>query len=239
MGGTKAGVWRLAGSLLLAGVLASILAGLLHAESHDANDHPASFTAYANSDAWTAVHLGQFFGMALVCAGLVALWSALDLRRGAPAWIAGLGALSAALALALYGALQAVDGVALKQAVDAWAAAAEPGKAAHFATAEGIRWLEWGMRSYQSFLLGIALILLGAAVAARGPVSRVIGWLMALSGLAYLAQGWIIGELGFAAANSLPTLTGIIATVIWTIWLAVSAWRMKETTPAGGQASTG
>jgi uncharacterized membrane protein len=233
MNEVRSGTWRLAGSLLLAGVAVSLLAGLLHAESHDANDHAASFTAYANSSAWTAVHAGQFVGMALVCAGLVALWSALDLRRGARAWTAGMGALSAALALALYGALQAVDGVALKQAVDAWAAAAEPDKAARFATAEGIRWLEWGMRSYQNFLLGAALILLGAAMAARRRVSRFIGWLMALSGLAYLAQGWIIGELGFAAANSLPTLAGIIATVIWTIWLAVSAWRMKETTPAG------
>jgi uncharacterized membrane protein HdeD (DUF308 family) len=229
MGGTRSGTWRLAATLLVAGVVVSLLAGLLHAESHDPNDHAASFTAYANSSIWTAVHLGQFVGMALVCAGLVTLWSALDLRRGAQAWIAGMGSLAAVLALALYGALQAVDGVALKQAVDAWAAAAEPDKAARFATAEGIRWLEWGMRSYQSFLLGVALLLLGAAVAARRRVSRAIGWLMALSGLAYLAQGWIIGELGFAAANSLPTMIGIIATVIWTIWLAVSAWRMEET----------
>jgi hypothetical protein len=77
----RPGPWRLAGSLLATGVVVSILAGLLHAESHDANDHSASFTAYANSDAWTTVHLGQFFGMALVCAGLVTLWSAVDLRR--------------------------------------------------------------------------------------------------------------------------------------------------------------
>jgi hypothetical protein len=208
-------------------VVVSILAGLLHAESHDANDHAASFTAYANSGIWTGVHAGQFAGMALVCVGLVALCAALEVRRGALAWSARLGALSAAIALALHGALQAVDGVALKQAVDAWAAAPEPEKAARFATAEAIRWLEWGMRSYQSFLLGIALILLGVVVAARRPVSRIIGWVMALSGLAYLAQGWIIGELGFAAANSLPTLIGIIATVIWTTWLAISAWRMK------------
>ncbi|MDQ0673148.1 hypothetical protein QFZ36_000709 [Pseudarthrobacter siccitolerans] len=223
----RSGTWRLAASLLLAGVVVAILAGLLHAESHDANDHEASFTAYANSDVWTAVHLAQFVGIALVCVGLVVLCFALDVRRGTQAWTARIGALAAATALGLYAALQAVDGVALKQAVDAWAASGEPEKAARFATAEGIRWLEWGMRSYQSFLLGTALILLGIVIAARRPVSRIIGLLMALSGLAYLAQGWIIGEVGFSAINSLPTLTGIVATVIWTIWLAVSAWRMK------------
>jgi hypothetical protein len=142
-------------------------------------------------------------------------------------WTGRLGILAAAVALALYAALQAVDGVALKHAVDAWAAADGPDKAQRFATAEGVRWLEWGMRSYQSFLLGAALLLLGAVVAALRPVSRMIGWFMIVSGAAYLAQGVIIGELGFAAANSLPTLVGIIATVIWTIWLAVSAWRTK------------
>jgi hypothetical protein len=220
--------WRLAASLLLAGVVVSLLAGLLHAESHDANDHAASFTAYAKSDIWTGVHLAQFLGMALVSAGLVALWFALDAQRGALAWTARFGALSAAMALTLYGALQAVDGVALKQAADSWVAAPEAEKAARFASAEGIRWLEWGMRSYQSFLLGAALILLGIVVAARRPVSGIIGYLMALSGLAYLAQGWIIGALGFSAANSLPTLIGIVATVIWTIWLSISAWRMKD-----------
>jgi hypothetical protein len=57
------------------------------------------------------------------------------------------------VALGLYGVLQAVDGVALKQAVNAWASAPEAEKAARFASAETIRWLEWGTRSYQSFML--------------------------------------------------------------------------------------
>jgi hypothetical protein len=48
--------------------------------------------------------------------------------------------------LALYGVLQAVDGVALKQVVDAWASAPEAEKVERFATAEAIRWLEWGVR---------------------------------------------------------------------------------------------
>lgn len=229
----RARTWRLSAILLLAGVAVSLIAGVFHAESHDANDHVASFTAYAESGVWTAVHLGQFIGMALVCAGLVALWPAVDIQRHAVSWTARFGVLSAAAALALYAALQAVDGVALKQAVDAWAAAPEPEKPARFATAEGIRWLEWGMRSYQNFLLGTALVLLGVVVAAARDVSRMIGYLMALSGLAYLAQGWIIGVSGFSAANTLPTLVGIVAILAWTVWLLVSALRMKEAAPAG------
>jgi len=225
--------WRLAASLILAGVLISIAAGIFHAESHDANDHIAAFTAYAGSGIWTAVHLGQFVGMALVGAGLMCLWAGLGVNRTTLVWTARFGALSAAAAVALYATLQAVDGVALKQAVDAWAAAPEHERTARFATAEGIRWLEWGMRSYQSFLLGTALVLLGVVVAASRPVPRIIGFLMALSGIAYLVQGWIIGETGFSDANSLPTLVGLAAIAVWTVWLFVSTLRMKEATAAG------
>jgi hypothetical protein len=228
--------WRLAAWLLFAGVLVSLVAGLFHAESGDANDHVASFAAYAASGIWTFVHLGQFVGMALLIAGLFVLLPAVVVRPGLLAVTARFGALAAATALALYGALQAVDGVALKHAADAWAAAPAPEEPARFATAEGIRWLEWGMRSYQSFMLGTALVLFGIVIAATRQVSRVIGYLMVLSGVAYLVQGWIIGAEGFAPANTLPTLIGILATVAWSLWLLVSALRMQ--TPGRSTAGT-
>jgi hypothetical protein len=227
---------RLSATLLFAGVLVSLVAGLFHADSANANDHSAAFAAYAASSVWTAAHLGQFIGMTLLIAGLLGLWPALKARHAAPAWAAWtarLGAVSAGVALALYGALQAVDGVALKHAVDAWAAAAEPEKAIRFATAEGIRWLEWGMRSYFSFLLGAALVLLGVTIAATGRIPRIIGYLMGFAGLAYLAQGWVIGAEGFSATNTLPTLAGIVLMVAWTLWFLISAWRTKSAAVPG------
>jgi len=107
--------------------------------------------------------------------------------------------------------------VALKQAVNAWASAESAEKAMRFEAAETVRWLEWAVRSYHSFLFGLALILFGAANVLRGPVRRPIGYLMALSGLCYLAQGWIIGTSGFSQANAIPTLLGIVVTVVWTV----------------------
>jgi Domain of unknown function (DUF4386) len=124
--------------------------------------------------------------------------------------------------------LQAVDGVALKQAVDAWAATSGGAKAARFASAETVRWLEWAVRSYQSFVFGSALVLLGAAVVRTRRVNRIIGYLMALTGLAYLAQGWIIGTSGFSSANTVPNLAGIVLVAVWSIWLLVAAFRAKE-----------
>ncbi|HWI00895.1 MAG TPA: hypothetical protein VNT27_11240, partial [Propionibacteriaceae bacterium] len=123
--------------------------------------------------------------------------------------------------------LEAVDGVGLKQAVNAWASAGEGDKAVRFAAAETVRWLEWAVRSYHSFVFGLALILFGAVIAVTGRVSRPIGYLMALSGLSYLAQGWIIGSSGFSSGNQIPTLLGIGLILVWTVWLLIAALRMK------------
>src|SRR5213594_2337412 len=179
----------------------------------------AVFAEYASSGNWTAIHLGQFAGMAVIIAGLLVLFFALNIHSGAPEWAGRFGAVSAVVALALYGVLQAVDGVALKQAVDAWVSAPETEKAARFASAETIRWLEWGTRSYQSFMFGLTLILLGSAVALTARLPRALGYLMGLSGLAYIVQGWVLGSEGFPASNEFAILAGYVLILAWIIWL--------------------
>ena len=218
---------RLSAVLLVVGFILYVIVGLLHPDG-PANNHSVVFAEYASSASWTAVHLGQFAGMAVIIAGLLVLHFALDLRAGGAAWLARLGAVAAAVALGLYGVLQAVDGVALKQAVDAWASAPEADKAARFASAETVRWLEWGTRSYQSFMFGLTLILLGSAVAMTARLPRALGYLMGLSGLAYIAQGWVLGSEGFPATNTVAILAGYVLILAWIIWLAVVAWRTKE-----------
>ena len=125
-----------------------------------------------------------------------------------------------------------MDGVALKQAVDAWASAPAGAKAARFASAEAIRWLEWGTRSYQSFMFGLTLILFAIVTVWTARTPRVIGYLMGLSGLTYLVQGWVLGSERFSAANTVPTLLGYILVLAWSIWLLIVAWRMQETVQA-------
>ena len=142
--------------------------------------------------------------------------------------MARLGAVSAAVALGLYAVLQAVDGVALKQVVDAWVRAPEADKAARFASAETIRWLEWGARSYQSFMLGLTLILLGIAVALSARLPRAIGYLMGLSGLGYIVQGWVLGSEGFSGTDTFAILGGYVLILAWIIWLVVVAWRTES-----------
>ena len=134
---------RLSAALLLAGQFLYIVITQFHADG-DANDHPAVFTEYARSGIWTGLHVGQFAAMAILLAGLLALFYALDVLNETARWAGRFGAASAVAALALYGVLQAVDGVANKQVDDAWVAAPAAEKAARFASAEATRWLEWG-----------------------------------------------------------------------------------------------
>jgi hypothetical protein len=219
---------RLAAVILLLGALVFLAAGFLHPSREPANNHAAVFIEYAGSAQWTNIHLGQFVGMLVMIAGLLVLFLALNVHLGAPGWLARGGAVSAVVTLALYGVLQAVDGVALKQAVDAYASAPEAEKAARFASAEAIRWLEWGVRSYQDFMLGLTFILFALVVVWTARTPRLIGYLMGLTGIGYIAQGFVTGAEGFSPKTGIPTLASYALWLLWSIWLLIYAWRAKE-----------
>ncbi len=218
---------RLSATLLLVGQLLYIVVTQFHADG-PANNHPVVFAEYAGSGSWTVVHLGQFAAMAILLAGLLALFFALDVQDATARWAGRFGAASAVVALALYGALQAVDGVANKQADVAWVSATGVEKTALFASAEAIRWIEWGMRSYQNFVLGLALLLFAVAVVRTAWVPRPIGYLIGLSGLTYMAQGWVVGSEGFSQTMNIVIVISWVLDVVWMVWLAVVAWRMQE-----------
>jgi len=222
---------RLPAALLITGQLLYIGVTQLHAGG-DANDHHHIFEHYAENGIWGVVHVGQFLAVALLIAGLVSLRYAVEARSARADALLRLGSGAGLAALALYGGLQAVDGVALKQAVIAWMAAPEAEQASRFASAEGIRWLEWGMRSYHDFSLGLSLLLFGLAFAWKGAVPRLIGGLMMLSALAYFAQGWVAGTDGFTTAQSIAIVAAWVLCVGWMTWLAVHAWgESAATTP--------
>ena len=87
-------------------------------------------------------------------------------------------------------------------------------KAARFAAAEAVRWTEWGVRSYHTYLLGLSLILFAVAMGSAIRIPRLVSYLVGLCGLAYLVQGWIVGVEGFSPSSGLPTLAGYI---LWMI----------------------
>ena len=79
-------------------------------------------------------------------------------------------------------------------------------------------------RSYQNLTLGLALLLLAAAVLRAATwIPRPVVAGIALSGLAYLAQGWVVGAAGFSAAESMAIVAAFVLDVLWMSWLLVIA----------------
>ena len=227
--------FRLSATLLLIGLVVSGVSQsqLVHPGSSTPTDQ-AQFAAYLMSSDWAAVHLVEFAGAAITTAGLLVLFFALDISQGTPRWVWFFAAVSEAVAVALAAVVYAVDGVALKHALDAWASAPAADKPAMFASAEALRWLETGTRSYQEFMSGLALVLFAITIIWTARVARPIGYLMGLSGLLLTAMSWIAATQGLdSATRSILFLTVGLFMSIWTIWLVIAAWRMKASVQVG------
>jgi hypothetical protein len=215
---------RLSATLLLVGaVFETIVSEFLHPGGGPTDE--ATFAIIAASRNWTAVHVGQFVGLAIIFAGLIVLVLALNLNDRSSRAVGLLGIVSAGVTWALAGFQYAVDGVANQQAMAAWVSAPAAEKAARFASAQAIRWLEWGAASYENLMFGVTLVLLGIVIAWTARVPRPIGYLMGLSGLAFIVLGWRIGTQGFTSGNTLPTQVGYTLIFVFTIWLLIVAWR--------------
>lgn len=218
---------RLSATLLFIGQLVNVILILLH--PHGADNDQATFTVFANSSSWTAIHLGEFAGMALILAGLMVMFFALNVSQGTAHWLGLFGAISAGVALALYGVAFAVDGVALKQAVNAWASAPAEVQAARFASAQAIQWLEWGTKSYQDLMFGFTLVLFSTTIVWSARISRSIGYIMALIGLAFIVVGWLEGTVGFSAIYGIiESIVSFLLLPVWSTWLLIVAWRRRE-----------
>ena len=165
---------------------------LLHPTGAE-DDHEAIFTEYADSDVWVATHLAEFVLVLVAFAGLLVLCRVV--RRAAPS-LTLLAAGAVIAASATWAVLQGVDGVTLKQEVDAWAAASGNEQAARYADAESVRWVEWGLQSYFRVVLGIAFLLLGAAAVVSRLVPSWLGGLLVVAGLLSLAIGISVGYAG-------------------------------------------
>jgi len=147
------------------GIILLVVATAIHTSREDVMDNPAVFMEYAQSDSWVAVHLAQWLAALLVFGGWIALYYFLTARPDSSAGVARFGFGAAVLTLASITMLQAVDSVALKWAVDAWASAPADQEVAAFAAAEAVRWTEYALQSYSNILLGLTLILYGLAIA--------------------------------------------------------------------------
>jgi hypothetical protein len=186
------------------------------------------FEAYADSTNWTLVHVLQFLGDGLIAFGLMTLYSALNVKSGLVGQVSRFALYSAIASLTFFAVVLAVDGIALRYAIDAWLNAPPSDQSSYFAVAQGIRALEWAARGYSDYLTGLTLALFATVIVLTARISRPIGYLMTLLGLAYIARGYTYG-MSYVVNNEAITIYVLIPGVLaWTVWLFVLAYRMKQ-----------
>lgn len=195
----------------------------LHPVGADPNMPLAAFTEYAADNYWVASHLTQLCGVILMVTALVLL--SRRMADGPATEWATLGMAGAIASLAVASALQAVDGVALKVMVNSWAATPEPGRAALFQAAFGVRQIEIGLASIASLLFGLTASIYGIALLID---RRFPGWLGALAiagGAPTAIAGVVIAYTGFSAlAMDINIFSGSLL-ILWMTVLGGYAWR--------------
>lgn len=185
---------RVAGGLLVGGFLINAIATMFHPSGAE-DDHESIFAEYADSSSWEAVHVGQLLGVLMALAGLLIIYRALRASDQAPV-LSQVAAAATIITGATMVVLQAIDGVALKQATNAWVAASGAEEAGRFANAETVRWLEWGVQSYFRVMLGVSFALFGAALIITRMLPAWLGWLATGAGLLSIANGVDVGYQG-------------------------------------------
>ena len=226
---------RMGAIAFFAGIIIIVASSILHSPGAqpDLMDNQAIFVVYAEHDLWIAAHIGQLAGIMLIYAGgyvtLYPLFSRSE--SGTVAALATLGLAAAIMTAATFGLLQAVDGVALKMAVDKWLAApvGSEEKAIYFGVAEGIRWTEGGVQSIYRMLQGVVAIIFGAAIVKSRLFFRWIGALGIISGALAITTGVIVAYVLFSSARDPIADTETAITFIWLIVLGIFMWRKSKT----------
>jgi hypothetical protein len=189
---------RIGSIAFLAGVIIAVVSTVIHPSREDPANHPLVFAEYANDDSWIAVHIGQFAGVMMVFAGgFVALYRLLMQSESNMASILSwIGLALAIITSSAFAVLQAVDGIALKMAVDSWVAAPPEEKVIPFRVAEGIRFIEYDANSMFRILQGTVAVIFGVAIVKSKFLSKWIGGAGVIIGVVTIYAGievaWLI-----------------------------------------------
>ncbi|WP_457153306.1 hypothetical protein [Mesorhizobium sp. P5_C1] len=212
-------------ALLIAGAVLLFVGTSLHPMHEDPNDALAAFGEYAADHIWLFSHMAQLAGVLSMVAGLVLILGRLS--DGPPRGWALLTILFGAASLAAAAALQAVDGIALKAVVNAWAMADAATKPSLFSAAFAVRQIEVGFAAISAMLLGLTVLLANVALrqARRSPL-----WLSLLGGVGavgVLVGGFATAATGFSGTAMAANMPGSMVLLVWVVLLAVADFRRK------------
>ena len=219
-------VLRIGAVSIILGVIISGVSGAFHG-GHQPHDLVVTLPQYAANANWIVVHLGQFLGQLLVVGGLVGLYRSITLEPGAA--LAQLGFVAAVVAISVYAANQAVDGIAIKFVAEEWVNAPAADKEVAFRVAEAVRHIEIGLTSLTVLILGVAFILYGVAIELSRVYPRWLGWLTVLAGGLWVVVSIFYAYRGFSPlAITINQAAGYVL-LVWALALAVLMWRRAST----------
>lgn len=212
-------ICSVAGSILL------LVGTALHPMDADPSDAIAAFTEYAADRWWVASHLTQLMGIVLMDTALLILARQVEAARG-KAWsyvMAG----SAVTGLAMAAALQAVDGIALKAMVNAWAAAPLAQNEMAYHAALAVRQIEIGLASMLCLLFGLTACLYGVALFAMRTVPRWLNGVAVIGGALTMVAGVAMASTGFSAITMAVNMPANFLLLVWMCGIGVVMWRRK------------
>jgi hypothetical protein len=215
---------RLTAALMVAGALSQVPLALLHPHDEQPNDSRAAFAEYARSGDWVWVHLGQYVGTLLICLGLLTMAVSLARRSGLTGQLGRLAALTAVVATAVFAVQMAVDGIALKAAVDHWAAAGGASRSASYDVAEGVRATEKGLSALFHLNNGVTLLSLGLALA-WSRSRPILGWVGAVAGVGFIVEAAVTARTGFSPAAATVALAPTLLLLAFVVGTAGALWR--------------
>jgi hypothetical protein len=197
----------------IAGVALLIVGTYLHPQQADPNDAVAAFTEYAAEQFWVGSHLLQLAGFVLIGATLLLLAS--DLESGSARQAARIAGGGVVASIALAAGVQAVDGIALKNTVDAWSAAPAAQKEAAFYAAFAVRQIEIGLAAAVGILFGATTAVLGAAFLLDHGYPKWIGATAAAGGTLLIIAGIVTAHTGFSALAMAIQMPATLSLLVW------------------------
>ena len=210
---------RIGSIAFIAGAIIAIVSTLFHPTGKDPANQILEFMAYANSDSWTAVHIGQLVGVIMVFSGGFVSRYRLLVQSGSSmaSILASIGLALAVMTASAFAVLQAVDGIANKMAVDSWVAAPAEEKVITFTVAEGIRSIEYGANSIFRILQGTVAVIFGIAILRSHLLNKWICGAGVVIGAVTIYAGLEVVYRGFVG----PTTAIGISMIIYFIWVGI------------------
>ena len=220
---------RIGARCAIAGSVLLLVGTYLHPMDADPNEAVAAFTEYAADQLWVASHLTQLAGVALMVVALLFLAHQLESMSGT-GW-ARIAAGGAIASLAVTTVLQAVDGIALKLMVDAWAAAPAAQKEVAFHAAFAVRQVEVGLASLLSLLFGLTVTVYGVALWVDNTYPKWMGGLAVVGGVPTTIAGVVMAYAGFSGLAMAINMSASSILLVWMLALGMFMWRRGGVPP--------